>query len=153
MGAFIESPDASVSSTAIKTLFTKLTIPKSARGRDEYEHLSFFLPYCSQNSRTVGNSLYHKRSIATASKTASCTSTSTICRWLGIGMTCTFTISPHFPSSSSSPPPSSTFLGFLHPNYPPGRGTRLTTSGLLGTCNPGRSSQQKYWAAQRKRMS
>ncbi|KAI9871737.1 MAG: hypothetical protein M1830_002509 [Pleopsidium flavum] len=35
VGTYIESADPSVSTTAIESLFMNLTIPKSARGRDE----------------------------------------------------------------------------------------------------------------------
>jgi hypothetical protein len=36
VGTYIRSANPSVSNTAIDSLFMKLTIPKSARGRDEY---------------------------------------------------------------------------------------------------------------------
>ena len=37
MGCYIESVDSTVSTSAIEGLFMKLKIPKTARGRDEYD--------------------------------------------------------------------------------------------------------------------
>lgn len=46
VGSYIDTIDSSVSTPALQSLFKSFTIPKSARGRDEY----VFLPNCSKVS-------------------------------------------------------------------------------------------------------